>query len=936
YKIQQFASQYEISSGNDFPEKLKIEIKQFLDKHFELKEKKKTLQKLVLDDFKVTNYLELRSKKEKISGYTVSPELTRALVGGLNRIRKAIEVPIPLEEITTKDYAPQGTVYKLAKKIRALKPGERKQFVYYHGNKNHAIAFDVENRAGTLNIFCFDSSKDEKQLEAIDLLIDKLEKSKIKFEIKSCQAGIQKDDNNCSVFSILALKEFAKYDHVFDFLPEKYEEDEKLKKQNKASVSTGAVSSREVTLRNMGKVGWVKVNDMPTRIISMDQKYDEMKNILTASKQFDLDADKFCQAHKDYMEIGLASDNDKKLVNRKRKLIDERYKAVLDENEKPLFEKHLDNITELSFIKENRDLNIHDILKDKKSIEEKIEAIEKVFFAITDIYKIRYSTDLKTEVSIPDHVARAMLNLRNEFLTQVCNSNEDIKSKNLFTSHTKSILGFKLDKGFDKAKIKAENIPSAMDVFLKNMPNKGERRKFFSRFSTDDLQLSKMAMSPTVKEADIRRQIDQIEHEFGYEKNAKDDAFFQAKFMIRKFPRYLDQKVFYNLYRYRDGRIPMLVRKEAKIEADSSKRKIADKLAKNDNIPAYVYTEKGNLYYFDRWGGRDLSSKVPLTPNQREKVVEFLGLSNNNNKRGENYITSAQAVKLFNHNSWTADGSRKELLKILAFMLDLELDYLGVMYAKDGDEAIKIFHDGYYLIFEAVPRETLEETLLSKLSNVKKQLFFTLIKEYSEYMKGNKTNNNSSTKPSFIGTFFSILSLSRNHTSKGDENSIVDYYKKVQSQPDYSPPSFVDFSMSIFNDKWVVYKKSNLDGINVNKSDWKINLSIHQEDIVKALPIIAKIALDNNLGSFKVMMEKYAGECQRNKTMKGRELVIFCSANPNFDGEKFIQILSKIEEALKDAHIRNSTDTPPRSNRKLGYYSSYTHDAWTNDVMGGI
>ncbi|WP_193392304.1 hypothetical protein, partial [Legionella erythra] len=59
YKIQQFASQYEISSGNDFPEKLKNEIKQFLDKHIELKERKRKLPKLVLDDFKVTNYLEL-------------------------------------------------------------------------------------------------------------------------------------------------------------------------------------------------------------------------------------------------------------------------------------------------------------------------------------------------------------------------------------------------------------------------------------------------------------------------------------------------------------------------------------------------------------------------------------------------------------------------------------------------------------------------------------------------------------------------------------------------------------------------------------------------------------------------------------------------------------------------------------------------------------
>ncbi len=146
----------------------------------------------------------------------------------------------------------------------------------------------------------------------------------------------------------------------------------------------------------------------------------------------------------------------------------------------------------------------------------------------------------------------------------------------------------------------------------------------------------------------------------------------------------------------------------------------------------------------------------------------------------------------------------------------------------------------------------------------------------------------------------------------------------------------MNFSMSTFSNQWVVYNRSNLIGVNLNKSDWKINLSIHQNDIIKALPIIAKIALDHNLGSFKVMYKKYADECQNKKTMKGREFVFFNCANPDFDGQKFIEILSKIENALKEAKIRNSTDTPPRSNRKLGYYSSYTHDAWTNDARGGI
>lgn len=902
YKIEQLACKYKMTGEDNFPEGLKFEVKKFLDEYIELKQKKKQLPKLVLEDFAITNYIELRSKKEKIRSITVTPELTRALLAGLNRIRKAIGIPIPLEEITTKDYAPRGTVYKLAKKMRELKPGQRKQFVYYHGNNNHAIAFDVENRGGNLNIFCFDSSKDESQLEAIDLLIENLEKNKVKFEIKSCQAGIQKDEMNCSVFSILALKELAKYDHVFDFIPEKYEEDESLKKKTKASVSVG-FSDREATLRNMGKVGWIKVKDMPTRMISMGQSYDEMKKNLEESKQFDLDAGKFCQAHKDYLQIEKASDNEKKLVIRKRRLIDERSKTVLEADEKRLFEKHLESIPGLSFIKENRDLNLNEILQDKKMVNEKLELIERIFLAIFDIYKIGDNFNSQSN-PLPSHVLRAILNLRNEFLTLVCTSDEDIKSKYLFTFDKRPILSFPLDSKLSQSQFERGNIPSAMSILLSNLSNKGERRKFFRKFSTPDLRLGPVAFGNPIQESVVRKQLEEISDKFGYDKSAKDDAFEQAEFMLKKLSGYHSRDVFYNLIRYND-KTPILIRKEAELQlsSNSNNRNVIQNLAADKYLPAYVYTDEGNLYYLDQWDNRDLISKITITQSQQKKILELFGdeIFSDGNREEARYIEGNQAIKLLNHNSYMVEGSRKETLKTLAFMLNIELDYLGIMYEKDKGKAIASFDIYFYQLFKRMPSKTFEETVLSQLNDTQKKLFFTLIRHREDLMEGrHDLQSNSQTrkpglgKPSFIETFLTFFSISskdsnegpatHNSLKGGDENSVVAYYEKVQSDSGSSSKSFMNFSMSTFSNQWVVYNRSNLIGVNLNKSDWKINLSIHQNDIIKALPIIAKIALDHNLGSFKVMYKKYADECQNKKTMKGREFVFFNCANPDFDG----------------------------------------------------
>lgn len=56
-----------------------------------------------------------------------------------------------------------------------------------------------------------------------------------------------------------------------------------------------------------------------------------------------------------------------------------------------------------------------------------------------------------------------------------------------------------------------------------------------------------------------------------------------------------------------------------------------------------------------------------------------------------------------------------------------------------------------------------------------------------------------------------------------------------------------------------------------------------------------------NLGLFKIMSQAQANSVQKidSKTMIGRELVIYCNANPELDAEKWIDILVQIENCFK-------------------------------------
>ncbi len=161
-------------------------------------------------------------------------------------------------------------------------------------------------------------------MEALDLLYKELTKKGIKFEIKSCQSQLQKDEYNCSVYTLAVLSELSKYDHAFDYLPTEYAEELTLKATKEIKIEENFTKKRTVKLDNMDKISWVKLSDMPTKVIAMSQSYQAMEQALKKSKDFDLDPAVFIQLHKEKYHFDQSNEQSTKYVNQRRKHIVDR------------------------------------------------------------------------------------------------------------------------------------------------------------------------------------------------------------------------------------------------------------------------------------------------------------------------------------------------------------------------------------------------------------------------------------------------------------------------------------------------------------------------------------------------------------------------------------------------------------------------------------
>lgn len=240
---------------------------------------------------------------------------------------------------------------QLTNEIENLSQGERKQIIYYqklgHG---HAYGFDLERDTnGKINIFCFESAAHNLQPDGLEELYQYLTNSGVTFELKAYrQAALQYDNINCTLFTVSCLNEFAKYEHVFDYLPSELAEDTASKKLTEASIclvnpeklatmpeNEAKEAYIKIPLQHMSKIEWVLLSDLPLRILCLSQSYTVMKTVLDQKLKkptplFDLDPEEFVKRHKQYYNVG--DQKDKNAISKKREAIHQRIQTFIDNN----------------------------------------------------------------------------------------------------------------------------------------------------------------------------------------------------------------------------------------------------------------------------------------------------------------------------------------------------------------------------------------------------------------------------------------------------------------------------------------------------------------------------------------------------------------------------------------------------------------------------
>lgn len=468
YKLEKIIAQEEEANIEEFPLKFAEKINELLFSFLKEQKAKQGLTRYLPTDFVAQDYIhliqELETMQRRFSGeYGLLAGNIAPLLNAKNRSNQALQRAQNIVLINCADYAAESTVRKLSKNIANLAKGERKQFFYYHLNEEHAIGFDVERDSnGEYKIFCFESAADPRHLETVDLLYKKLTGMRLKFQFKSCISGLQRDRYNCAIYTFAALSEFSKYDHVFDYLPVQYEEDKELGNK-KETVKSGRVIKLEV----MDKISWVKISDLPTKIIAMSQSHDAMKEALKKSTDFDLDPEVFVDLHKQKYNYDSSHHDSTKYVNRRRSNIQKK----LAESDKSLTEKayseYIQDVPLLSSIDQGREVDFKKEITNNNDMswDEKIHYIEKLFLCITQragLSKYMWKDPLN---SLSPIQFRALLLLRNEYLHLLAQKPLTEVSQYLVSTDDKAILNYRLEQW--AVKIPELNIEPLHSLFKK-------------------------------------------------------------------------------------------------------------------------------------------------------------------------------------------------------------------------------------------------------------------------------------------------------------------------------------------------------------------------------------------------------------------------------------------------------------------------------------
>ncbi|HEM6966964.1 TPA: hypothetical protein U2K02_000703 [Legionella pneumophila] len=931
-----------------------------LTKHLKELEDKKKLTTYASSDFSTDEYMQLRkvydSVRIKRDRNPLEAQDIAPILNAKNRRLRELGRSGHLIPIRCADYASKATARKLAKAIAGLGMGDRRQYLYNHLNGNHTIGFDVErDRSGVYKIFCFESAADPKHMEALDLLYKELTKKGIKFEIKSCQSQLQKDEYNCSVYTLAVLSELSKYDHAFDYLPTEYAEELTLKATKEIKIEENFTKKRTVKLDNMDKISWVKLSDMPTKVIAMSQSYQAMEQALKKSKDFDLDPAVFIQLHKEKYHFDQSNEQSTKYVNQRRKHIVDRLDASIKPMLEKSYSKFLKELPLLGLIDEGKVPDFHKEITENKAmtLDEKMAYIEKLFFVITEKYKIRGTLDSFEEISkVPPHYLSSLLLLRNEYLLHLA-SKPRTEYEEFFKNKLRSSpLFYKLEEHCKKTP-SVMRVKSLSILFKELFPKQFVAEYYQTQDSCEDLKLKNpltalFQENSRIKASEVMEQLKAFEKEYGG--GPGENLFINSKIID-----FLDPGLRQCLYYEPSTSL-------IKVKSGMDEETLLGLIESNGRISrAYVFTED-NQFYFYHEGNKPKLKAVPIDEATLQKIIKIasqqieklgsnpkkvLSLGNESIKEVCSFLRQENLndiCTLADHSPYDPEELNKK--RNLLVLREIYIEYLSKLLLQDRKLAVRKWQEwrSSLLGFLDVVQKD------SPLSPTARDAIMKLDVAEKESLEHQNQANPLFQKLSSTATSVTkgVLEKGLSFFKSANLKDIVSSYfsKEPNEQQNtwrYAQETHdaLGFKLSMFHflngasDRWIRYERTSPPMNQIDEFGWKFNLSIHKDDVSKAFPIVAEVANQMNLGLFKIMCQAQANRVQNNdvKTMIGRELVIYPNANPELSAAQWIDILLKIEERFKKAGIRTSSDSCPASNRKLGKYVSYTHAAWTDEKM---
>lgn len=940
YQLQKIM---ESANAQELSDTLIHKIHERLADYFHEQKTKKTIATYEEKDFVSRDYVKLHDLEKLYQNLNATLDSSDILpiLNAKNRRQKEMGRSGILIAIRRASYASEATARKFARILSELAPGERKQYVYYHKNGRHTIGFDVErDRSGSYRIFCFESAADPKHFEALDLLYKELNKRGLSFEIKSCQSQLQKDTYNCSIYTLAALSELSKYDHVFDYLPSQYEEVQSLKTTKKVTISTLA-GLRTTHFDHMDKISWVPLHAMPIKIIAMAQSYDTMSKTLQKSKDFDVDPEGFLDWHKKKFRFEPSREQETKYVNQRRKNIVKQLNQAMEPILKSAYTQFINQLPLLAFIDQGETPDFKKEISDNPSwsIDEKLAHIEKLFFAITRQHQINPSNPALA--SVKPHYLMSLLLLRHEYLRLLSLKPREEYEKYFKEGKEGSILRYALEKPCSQLAIATP--VSLQRVFKASFPKEFVNEYYMWINTFTDLQITNPLLAvftgSIVQSQEVVALLDSFEKEYV---DGSDASLMMTTGKLFEFLHpIMADCLSYNSATH-------LLKASAGIEPVDLLESIESHVHR-----AFIFSEDGQCYFYHKDNTPPLRA-IDVNPASLQKVVSLVEqeikirgentkeVVDLNNKPVKTILSHLQP--LLNDISLLTGStpySDKEIIqkRNLLMLREIYLNYLFRLFNQDKKLALDYWSSWKSELFAPLKLLSRDYPLSQNALDA-----VTALNNAEKSVSMDNNNTASSLSDRMSNALSGIVEMTYSFFKPSSLRDIVmNYYVKESKEEmecdTYEKYDKLNFKLKLFqpmerDTRWVQYERCH-PPVKPLESDWKFNVSIHKDDLSKAFPVVAEIANRHGLGVLKIMTAAHANRVHKynNKNMIGREIVIYRNPNLDIRAAQWIEIINELESGLKKTGIRTSTDRCPSSNRQLGKYTSYTHEAWTDSQM---